>query len=225
MTARSGWAAENLGYRFSDQALLDQALTHRSASGLNNERLEFLGDAVLGTVISRELFLRRPHADEGTLSRLRARLVRKETLADLAQELDLGPRILLGSGEVRAGGQQRASILANALEALFGAIYLDGGMAAVEGVILALFGQRLAALPGEDELTDPKTRLQEWLQARGNPPPEYRVNAVSGAAHAQTFEVICVVAGLGLQVAGHGASRRAAEQEAAAHALAALERD
>jgi ribonuclease-3 len=157
------------------------------------------------------------------LSRLRARLVRRETLADLATELDLGPHIRLGSGELRAGGQQRTSTLANAFEALLGAICLDGGMDAADRVIRALFAARLAELPGEDELTDPKTRLQEWLQARGHPPPGYRINSVTGKSHAQTFEVVCVVADLGLEVAGHGASRRGAEQEAAAHALAALE--
>jgi ribonuclease-3 len=220
---RPGWASARLGYRFSDESLLDQALTHRSASGLNNERLEFLGDAVLGAVISRELFQRRPQAGEGILSRLRARLVRKDTLAALAQEVELGGWIRLGSGEMRAGGQQRASILANALEAVCGAIYLDGGMAAAERVILALYAKRLRDLPHEDALADPKTRLQEWLQARGHSPPTYRINAVTGKAHAQTFEVMCVIDALGVQAAGHGGSRRLAEQEAAAHALTALE--
>lgn len=224
MTSRSGWAEERFGYRFADPALLDQALTHRSASGPDNERLEFLGDAVLGVVISRELYLRRPSAGEGVLSRLRARLVRKETLADLAQQLDLGAHVRLGSGELRTGGQQRASIVANALEALLGAIYLDGGIGAAERVIAALYARQLENLPDEQELADPKTRLQEWLQARGHPPPEYRIHSIAGKAHAQTFEVICLIAPLGLQAAGHGGSRRIAEQEAAVHALAELER-
>lgn len=222
MIPRSDWAQRALGYRFRDGQLLELALTHRSASGRNNERLEFLGDAVLGTVIADALFRCRPQAGEGTLSRIRSRLVRGETLADIARELDLGPLIRLGPGEARSGGRQRASTLSNALEALLGAVYLDGGMAEAERVILALFRSRLADLPGEDELTDPKTRLQEWLQARGHPPPQYNVCNVDGAAHAQTFEVTCRIEALGVTAAGHGASRRIAEQEAAGHALAEL---
>ncbi len=223
MISRSGWAEQRFGYRFADPALLEQALTHRSASGPDNERLEFLGDAVLGMVISRELYVRRPAAGEGMLSRLRARLVRKETLAELARELDLGQHIRLGSGELRAGGHRRASILANALEALLGAICLDGGVGEAQRVIQALFASRLDHLPDEGDLTDAKTRLQEWLQARGHPPPEYRIHAATGKAHAQTFEVVCEIAPLGVQAAGHGSSRRIAEQEAAARALAQLE--
>lgn len=223
MTALCGWAEEKLGYRFADETLLELALTHRSASGLNNERLEFLGDAVLGTVISHELYVRRPQAGEGMLSRLRARLVRRETLAEVAVQIQLGPHIRLGGGERRTGGHQRTSILANALEAVFGAIYLDGGMEAAQRVILSLFATRLQSLPGEAELTDPKTRLQEWLQARGYVPPTYRLAAVTGKAHAQTFEVVCALPVLGMEVPGHGASRRAAEQQAAARALALLE--
>ena len=219
MSSRLGWAERNLGYRFSDADLLDQALTHRSASARNNERLEFLGDAVLGMVIANAVFGRRPDAGEGTLSRIRSRLVRGETLADIAREIDLGALVRLGSGEVRTGGHQRSSILSNAVEAIIGAIYLDGGIAEAERVILSLYRDRLRELPAEDELTDPKTRLQEWLQARGQQPPVYKVNKVAGAAHAQTFEVVCEVALLGVAVAGHGASRRVAEQDAAAHAL------
>lgn len=222
MTSRPRWAEEKLGYRFADDSLLELALTHRSATAVNNERLEFLGDAVLGLVIARAIYQRRPEAGEGTLSRMRSRLVRRETLADIAHELGVGPHVRLGGGELRTGGHQRASILANALEALLGAVYLDGRMQAAERVILALFEERLAALPTAEELMDPKTRLQEWLQARGHAPPAYRVNKVSGAAHAQTFEVVCAVGALGLEVAGHGGSRRAAEQEAAAHALQQL---
>jgi ribonuclease-3 len=220
--SRPCWAEEKLGYRFADDSLLELALTHRSATAVNNERLEFLGDAVLGLVIARAIYQRRPEAGEGTLSRMRSRLVRRETLADIAHELGVGPHVRLGGGELRTGGHQRASILANALEALLGAVYLDGGMQAAERVILALFEGRLAALPTAEELMDAKTRLQEWLQARGHPPPAYRVHKVSGAAHAQTFEVVCAVGDLGLEAAGHGGSRRAAEQEAAAHALQQL---
>ena len=219
MTSRAGWAEQKLGYRFSDADLLDLALTHRSASARNNERLEFLGDAVLGVVIARALFERRPDAGEGTLSKIRSRLVRGETLADIARELDIGAIVRLGSGEIRTGGFQRSSILSNALEALFGAVYLDGGMPEAERVILHLFASRLAELPTEDELMDPKTRLQEWLQARGQRPPLYAVLDVAGAPHAQTFEVVCSIEGMGITVAGHGASRRFAEQDAAARAL------
>jgi ribonuclease-3 len=219
VSVRSDWAEAKLGYRFADTALLDLALTHRSASARNNERLEFLGDAVLGLVIARALFQLRPEAGEGLLSRLRSRLVRGATLAEIARELGLGPLVRLGAGEARTGGFQRASILSNALEALIGAIFLDGGMEAAERVVLAMFGKRLEALPAEAELTDPKTRLQEWLQARGHALPVYTVLNVAGAAHAQTFEVSCVVDALGITVAGRGATRRLAEQEAAARAL------
>lgn len=218
----AAWAERSLGYAFADASLLDLALTHRSASARNNERLEFLGDAVLGLVVARALYERRPDAGEGGLSRFRARLVRGETLADVAREQGLGGFVRLGSGEARTGGFQRASILSNALEAVVGAVYLDGGMAAAEGVVLRLLGPRLEALPAEGELADPKTRLQEWLQARGHRPPVYAVHQVAGAAHAQTFEVTCDVEALGLRVAGHGASRRVAEQDAAARALAAI---
>jgi len=219
VTSRAGWAELNLGYRFAHADLLDLALTHRSASARNNERLEFLGDAVLGAVISRALYERRPDAGEGTLSKIRARLVRRETLAELARDLEIGSVVRLGSGEVRTGGFQRSSILSNAMEAVLGAIYLDGGMTEAERVILKLFRERLRALPTEDELMDPKTRLQEWLQARGHRPPVYSVLGTVGAPHAQTFEVACAIDGLGMTVAGHGSSRRVAEQDAAARAL------
>lgn len=219
MKSRTAWVRQRLGYEFSDQSLLDLALTHRSASARNNERLEFLGDAVLGLVITRAIYERRSEAGEGLLSRIRSRLVRGETLADIARDLDIGSLIRLGSGESRTGGHQRSTILSNALEAVLGAIYLDGGMGAAERVVLELFRELLAELPGEEELTDPKTRLQEWLQARGHRPPAYEVQSVAGAAHAQTFEVVCSIEELGLKVAGHGASRRGAEQDAAKHAL------
>jgi ribonuclease-3 len=219
VTSPQAWARQRLGHEFADATLLDLALTHRSASSRNNERLEFLGDAVLGTVIAHAIFQRRPDAGEGLLSRLRSRLVRGETLADIAREVGIGPLVRLGSGEVRSGGHQRSTTLSNALEAVIGAVYLDGGMAAAERVVLDLFRDRLASLPAEEELTDPKTRLQEWLQARGHRPPTYAVHDVAGAAHRQTFEVVCAVDALGIAVAGHGASRRVAEQDAAARAL------
>ncbi len=222
MSAARAWAEQRLGHAFADPQLLELALTHRSAAARNNERLEFLGDAVLGAVIARAVFERRPDAGEGVLSRIRSRLVRGETLAEVATELGLGSLVRLGSGEARTGGHQRASILANALEALFGAVWLDGGTPAAERVILALFATRLSALPGEDELTDPKTRLQEWLQGQGLAPPAYTVTTVVGAPHAQTFEVVCTVEALDLTIGGHGTSRRLAEQDAAARALARL---
>lgn len=220
---RAGWIAQTLHYRFSDETLPELALTHRSASTINNERLEFLGDAVLGLVISRAIFQRRPDADEGTLSRIRARLVRRETLAEIAATLDLGSQVRLGTGETRTGGHQRSSILANSMEALLGAIYLDGGMAEAERVVLAVFARRLDDLPRDEELTDAKTRLQEWLQARGLPPPRYELKSVQGAAHAQRFEVICAVEAYGISAIGAGGSRRAAEQEAAESAFRGLE--
>jgi ribonuclease-3 len=222
VSSRLAWAERSLDYRFVDEDLLELALTHRSASTRNNERLEFLGDAVLGLVIANALFRERPEAGEGRLSRIRSRLVRGETLADIARGLGVGALVQLGSGEVRTGGHQRSSILSNALEAVIGAIYLDGGMAEAERVVLSIYCSRLAALPTEDDLTDPKTRLQEWLQARGHRPPAYTVRNVTGAAHAQTFEVICAIEKLGVQAAGHGASRRVAEQDAATHALQQL---
>ncbi|GIK33874.1 MAG: ribonuclease 3 [Gammaproteobacteria bacterium] len=219
MKAALRWAEDRLGYRFIRQDLLDLALTHRSVSACNNERLEFLGDAVLGLVIADAVYRRRPEAGEGLLSRIRSRLVRGETLADMAREIGLGDLVRLGSGEARTGGHQRSSILSNALEAVLGAIYLDSGMAAAEAVVLRLYASRLEDLPAEEDLRDPKTRLQEWLQARGHRPPSYAVRNVAGAAHAQTFEVVCEIDSLGLAVGGHGASRRIAEQDAAQRAL------
>ncbi len=219
------WVRSRLGYTFSDLSLLDQALTHKSASAQNNERLEFLGDAILGSVTAAMLFQQRPQADEGTLSRLRASLVCGETLADVAHSLDLGAQVQLGPGETRSGGHKRSSLLANTLEALFGAIYLDGGYEAAAGVITKVLEDRLAELPLDADLRDPKTRLQEWLQARGLPPPEYIVSKESGAAHARTFDVICRIDSLNRDFEGVGTSRRRAEQSAAQDALELLEKN
>lgn len=223
MTTVARWAREKLGYRFVDDKLLDRALTHRSASTEHNERLEFLGDAVLGLVIAEEIFHRRPDASEGTLSRSRSRLVRTETLAALAREAGLGELIRLGDGERRSGGSQRQSVLANTLEAVLGALYLDGGPEVARGAIRRLYGVRLDELPDADSLRDPKTRLQEWLQARGHQLPVYLVSKISGAPHARFFDVSCSVESLQLLARGSGRSRRGAEQEAARNALAALE--
>jgi ribonuclease-3 len=213
-----------LGYRFIDPGLLEIALVHRSADRRkNNERLEFLGDSVLNLVISSEIFHRRPLAREGELSRLRANLVRKETLAEIAHELDLGRHLVLGGGELKSGGHRRSSILSDALEAVFGAIYLDGGYTSARSEILRLFSQRLDNLPGHEELKDAKTRLQEILQGRQLPLPIYDVVATQGDAHARSFRVQCRVEALGLSVEGMGTSRRRAEQDAAGKALAAIE--
>jgi len=204
-----------LGYRFKDEALADMALTHRSAGGTNNERLEFLGDAVLGFVIADELYHRQGRASEGQLSRLRSGLVRRDALAEIARGLDLGSYLILGQGELCSGGQSRDSILADALEALFAAIYLDGGYEATRGVILTLFRQRLEALSPEGQLKDPKTRLQEYLQSRRLELPSYEIIEVVGEAHDQTFRVCCQVAGLDIERRASGSSRRRAEQAAA----------
>lgn len=195
--------------------LLTQALTHRSAGSDNNERLEFLGDGILNFVIAHELFERRPRASEGELSRLRANLVNKPSLAELARGLGLGETVRLGGGEQKSGGQRRDSILADALEALLGAIYLDGGFERTREVIRRLYAERLHSLPDTDTLKDPKTRLQEFLQARGRPLPSYEVVTVTGQAHDQTFTVRCDVEGIGETCEGHARSRRKAEQRAA----------
>jgi ribonuclease-3 len=211
-----------LGYGFRDPALLEQAITHRSAGGTNNERLEFLGDAVLGMVIAEALYSRFPQASEGELSRLRATLVRKPTLAEIARSLELGELLKLGSGELKSGGFRRDSILSDALEAVIGAIYLDAGFGTCRDWIQRVFASRLASLPVAAELKDYKTRLQEYLQSRHVALPEYVVIAVRGQAHAQTFEVECCVAERDICTHGTGTSRRNAEQEAAGEMLKAL---
>jgi ribonuclease-3 len=216
--------AKSLGYQFDNPNLLKQALTHCSAGGRNNERLEFLGDALLGCVVAAELFERYPKAREGELSRLRASLVRRESLADLAQMLDFGRYLRLGAGERKSGGHHRDSILADALEAVFGAIYLDGGFAVCRQCILGLFSDQLAALADPQSLKDAKTRLQEYLQSRQMALPEYAVIEVSGEAHAQSFRVQCTLSDNDLPpTQGHASSRRHAEQMAAARMLEQLE--
>jgi ribonuclease-3 len=212
-----------LGYRFSDQDLLEQALTHRSASGSNNERLEFLGDSILGFVIANELYERFPVASEGQLSRLRASLVKRDTLAKLARQFALGDYLNLGPGELRSGGQARASILADALEAILAAIYLDSGYAITREVILNLFEARLRVLDLDAQQKDPKTRLQELLQARKIALPNYEIVETSGTPHDQVFVVRCSIDELDLVEQGTGSSRRRAEQEAASRLLQELE--
>lgn len=223
MIASEDALLRQLAYRFREPALLVNALTHRSAGGRNNERLEFLGDAVLGMVIAEALYRRYPEASEGELSRLRAALVRKQTLAELARDLGLGEHLRLGSGELKSGGYRRESILADTLEAVLGAVYLDGGFPACAAVIQSLYAARLAALPAEPvAVKDFKTRLQEYLQARHLDLPEYGVVSIRGGAHDQVFEVECRLTGLGHSARGKGRSRRHAEQQAAQHMLDVL---
>ncbi len=218
------WLSETLGYSFSDARLLRQALTHRSAPGDSNERLEFLGDAVLDIVISEALFHTLPNAPEGDLSRLRASLVRDTSLADIAAELGIGEHLILGSGERKTGGHRRQSILADALEALLGAVYLDSDFDTAAELIHRVFAEKLDDLPHADELRDPKTRLQEWLQARGAAPPDYELVDVTGKAHQQRFEVRCQVPDQE-PTSGEGRSRRSAEQQSARRMLARLTMD
>lgn len=215
--------SRKLAYRFRDASLLDSALTHRSAGGVNNERLEYLGDAVLGLVIAEDLYRRYPRASEGELSRLRAGLVRKQTLAELARDLNLGECLRLGAGELKSGGFRRDSILADALEAIFGAVYLDSGFAACASLIQTLYAARLDSLPTEPlALKDPKTQLQEYLQGRRLELPAYAVVSVRGEAHDQIFEVECQVPALAQTARAQGNSRRRAEQQAAQRMLEQL---
>jgi len=204
-----------VGHTFADKGLLERALTHRSASGINNERFEFLGDSILGFVIADELYRLFESADEGQLSRLRAGLVKRETLADIARELKLGPSLNLGAGELRSGGQTRDSILSDTLEAIFASIYLDAGYQAIRKVICQLFQSRLDAISLDTQQKDPKTRLQEYLQSKQYELPIYDVIATTGSQHEMTFEVSCQQKQIKRQVVATGTSRRKAEQAAA----------
>lgn len=211
-----------LGHRFAEPRLLTRALTHRSASAEHNERLEFLGDAVLNLGVSGLLFERFSGSDEGDLTRIRAHLVREDSLHRVALALGLPSVVRLSEGETRGGGAQRPSILADAVEALIGATFLDGGFDAAQGLVRRLFGEVIGATEVESWTKDPKTELQEWLQARRLAVPSYRIVATRGQAHAQTFEVECSVPALHLAENGEGRSRRAAEQEAARRLLDTL---
>lgn len=212
-----------LGRGFGDETLLDLALTHRSVGGRNNERLEFLGDALVNACVADALYRRHAELEEGDLSRLRASLVNQEALADVARELDLGSYLSLGPGELKSGGHRRASILADALEALIGAVFLDAGFEAAHAVVSRLLESRLAAPLSTEALKDSKTRLQEVLQARDLPLPVYAVESVRGEPHKQTFRVSCSLQSLDIRTEGEGGSRRNAEQEAARHALERIE--
>ena len=214
--------ADRLGYRFADPALLRTALTHRSFGTPNNERLEFLGDGILDFVIASLLYQRFPELPEGDLSRLRANLVRQDTLHQLAKSLELGQSLRLGEGELRSGGAERPSILADALEAILGAIYLDGGFEKAAGFIERLYCQEIASLKPGSPKKDPKTSLQEWLQGRKKALPQYELLETSGAAHEQRFTVACHIQNPTLRTVGQGSSRRIAEQAAAELALKAL---
>ncbi len=192
-----------------------RAITHRSADGKHNERMEFLGDSVLGLIITTELYKKIPRASEGYLSRLRASLVNENALAGISAEFALGDFLRLGPGELKSGGFRRKSILADAFEALIGCIYLEQGMDAAYQFVLTAYGERLQNLPSEDDLKDPKSRLQEFLQSRGHEIPEYNLIEVQGEAHRQTFTAECVIPKLNIRTQGTASSRRKAEQEAA----------
>lgn len=224
----AAWIERHIGYRPRDLDLFRAALTHRSAGGVNNERLEFLGDAVLNLAVARRLYELFPAADEGDLSRLRARLVSAPPLAEIAAQLELGDALRLGGGELKSGGFRRESILADAFEAVLGALFLDGGLPAAEEFVTRLFTDRIAQLPEPSELKDAKTRLQELLQGRGLPLPEYSLTAENGEPHERSFEVLAQVRLLSregtreLAARGEGRSRRRAEQAAAQSLLQQL---
>jgi ribonuclease-3 len=215
---------KRLGHRFASPQLLEQALTHRSRGADNNERLEFLGDGVLGCAVADELYARFPQLSEGKLTRLRASLVREEALAGVANSLGIGEFLRLGEGELASGPEPRPSILADALEAVLGAVFLDAGYEAARKTVLAAFGPLIDRLDPERPAKDAKTRLQEILQACHHRLPQYRVVAVQGEAHRQSFEVECSVAELGLTATGSGTSRQRAEQQAAKAMLERLEK-
>lgn len=216
---------QRIGYTFKDEELLQTALTHRSARSNNNERMEFLGDSILSYLISIELYQRFPEATEGELSRLRASLVKGETLGKIASELELGDYLVMGSGELKSGGYRRSSTMADAFEAIIGAVYLDGGLEAASNYIKRFFTGRLDKCDPNKAKKDPKTRLQELMQSRSQPLPEYEIAETHGKAHNQTFKVSCKVDGIDLLFYGSGTSRRKAEQDAAAAALEVLENE
>jgi ribonuclease-3 len=222
MDSRLAALQQRLGYRFSQDSLLERALRHRSFGADHNERLEFLGDAVLSLAISSLLFDRFAGSDEGDLTRIRAHLVREDSLHKVALSLGLPEVLRLSDGEARGGGAQRVSILADALEAVIGAAFLEGGFDAARTLVQRMFGEIIATTEIGNWSKDAKTELQEWLQARRLPVPIYRISATRGQAHAQTFEVECAVPALSLTQQGEGRSRRLAEQEAARRMLDAL---
>lgn len=216
---------DNIGHRFADPSLRERALTHRSAAAGHNERLEFLGDAVVNLVVAEALYQRFPNADEGWLTRARSQLVCEASLAGIARRLDLGPRLRLGAGEIKSGGRERDSILADALEAIIGAIHLDAGFDVCRDVVLAWFQPAIAELANSGIAKDAKTHLQEWLQARGLPLPEYVLVATRGDDHDKIFDVACRLHEPAIQAHAEGPSRRQAEQHAARGVLDQLPRN
>lgn len=215
MNKAESWLEKTLRFRFQNAELFEQALTHRSATQHNNERLEYLGDAVLEFVVSEAVYRARPDAPEGDLTKLRASLVKEETLAEIALELGLGEHLILGSGERKTGGHRRESILADTLEAIFGAVFLDSGIDAAKALIDRVYESRYRELPDVQDLRDPKTRLQEWLQARGMSLPLYELAEVSGKGHKQRFVVTCTIVESSSVTDGESTTRRKAEQKAA----------
>jgi ribonuclease-3 len=214
---------KQIDYTFDDESLLEQALTHRSAAKIHNERLEFLGDAVLGMVIAQRMYEKFPKLPEGKLTRMRSNLVKGETLSKIARELELGALLKLGTGERKSGGNRRDSILADAVEAIIGAIYLDSGLEAATNTIDILFEKRIRELDPNVQIKDNKTQLQEYLQSRKLDLPDYEVVDISGKDHAQTFTVNCKIRELSIEKKGIGRSRRIAEQESARSILDAIE--
>ncbi len=214
----SGDFGLSLGHRFNDLELLRRALTHRSFGASHNERLEYLGDSVVNCAVALELYHRYPALPEGELSRLRANLVNQQSLAAIAVRFSFGEQLRLGEGEVKSGGARRPSMLADAVEAVIGAVFLDGGFDAARKVVRVLFGGALDAIDPAASGKDPKTLLQEYLQGRRLALPQYAVVATRGEAHVQLFEVECVIPELGIRSTGEGASRRSAEQDAARQA-------
>ena len=214
---------KKLEYSFSNTALLNEALTHRSYAAKNNERLEFLGDGILNFVIADELFKLYPDVQEGDLSRLRASLVNRESLAEIANQLKLGDVIQLGSGELKSGGFRRPSILADTVESILGAVYNDGGFDCCRDLIVRLYASKLASPTDLQSLKDPKTQLQELLQSRRYGLPDYQVVNITGRAHAQIFHVKCFIEQMNIEVKGEGKSRRKAEQMAAEKAIEQVE--
>lgn len=211
-----------IGYSFRDEGLLRRALTHRSHGVDHNERLEYLGDSIVNCVIALELYQRFPALSEGELSRLRANLVNQQSLLGIAQSLHVGDQLLLGEGEVKSGGAQRPSILADSVEAILGAVMLDGGFAAAQGVVRRLFADSFASINPNASGKDAKTLLQEFTQGRGIALPAYVLLGTRGHAHAQTFQVQCTIDELNIRTEGQGSSRRAAEQDAAGKAYALI---
>lgn len=213
---------KHIDYPFNNPGLLTQALTHRSFSGINNERLEFLGDGALNFIIAHQLYQRFPRLAEGDLSRLRATLVKESTLSEIAFSLNIGDALKLGEGELKSAGWRRPSIVADALEAIVGAVYVDGGYHAAEALVLKLFAEKLAIIDPKIIDKDAKSQLQEYLQGKKIELPDYKVVSIEGEAHAQTFKMECVIEKMNITTVGEGTSRRIAEQQAAQLALEAI---